>query len=79
MVAKRFRFDVEIYEVMKTLAHRRARTRAAGLRRTKNSKPHDQSVRLQLPAGWYFIVWQSGRQSRSARKTYFRVLGTIDR
>src|SRR5262245_19437739 len=28
---------------MKALAHRRARTRAAGLRRTKNSKPHDQS------------------------------------
>src|SRR5262249_1043862 len=43
VVAKRFRFDVEIDEVMKTLAHRRAGTRAAGLRRTKNSKPHDQS------------------------------------
>src|SRR5262249_26846406 len=28
---------------MKALAHRRAGTRAAGLRRTKNSKPHDQS------------------------------------
>ena len=43
VVAKRFRFDVKIDEVMKALAHRRAGTRAAGLRRTKNSKPHDQS------------------------------------
>src|SRR5262245_58758321 len=43
VIAKRFRFDVEIDEVMKALAHRRAGTRAAGLRRTKNSKPHDQS------------------------------------
>src|SRR6516164_6848730 len=43
VVAKRFRFDVEIDEVMKALAHRRAGTRAAGLRRTKNSKPHDHS------------------------------------
>src|SRR5262249_58600093 len=43
VVAKRFRFDVEIDEVMKALAHRRAGTRAAGLRRTKNSKSHDQS------------------------------------
>src|SRR5262249_22340150 len=41
VVAKRFRFDVEIDEVLKALAHRRAGTRAAGLRRTKNSKPHD--------------------------------------
>src|SRR5262249_4445589 len=43
VVAKRFRFDVEIDEVMKALAHRRAGTRAASLRRTKNSKSHDQN------------------------------------
>jgi hypothetical protein len=39
----------------------------------------DTRVRLQFPAVWGFIVWQSGRrQNRSARKTYFQVLGTID-
>src|SRR5271166_6992824 len=40
VIAERFRFDVEIDEIMKPLAHWGAGKRAAGLRRTKNSKPH---------------------------------------
>ena len=51
VIAKRFRFDVEINEIMKALAHGNAGTRAAGLRRTKNSEPHDPKSQIHAAVG----------------------------
>jgi hypothetical protein len=49
VIAEGFRFDVEIDEVMKALAHRGADTRTTSLRRTKDSKSHSCNLLIQAP------------------------------
>jgi hypothetical protein len=48
VIAERFRFDVEVDEVMKTLAHRGAGKRAVGLCCTKNSEPHGRDSQFAV-------------------------------
>jgi len=48
VIAERFRFDVEVDEVMKALVHRGAGKRAVGLRRTKNSEPHGRDSQFAV-------------------------------
>jgi len=49
VIAEGFRFDVEIDEVMKALAHLGADTRTTSLRRTKDSKSHSCKPLIQAP------------------------------
>src|SRR5262249_26055348 len=49
VIAEGFRFDVEIDEIMKALAHRGADTRATSLPRTKDPKPHSCEPLIHVP------------------------------